>query len=665
MKKIISSLMLFLLCFNVNALEQEKEKGLMEKALRILTEPMENVIGPVIELQKIIITPSRIPEKIGASSSSVTVQGDNDFDKKKVYTIKEAMRDEVGIDTVQQAPFGGATSIFTRGANSNHTLVMIDGIRLYDTMSPSGAFNFAHLTTDNVESVEIVRGAQSALYGSDAIGGMINITTKKAMEPFFHANFESGSFYTYREQLGMGSYDKDFHYSFGFSRLDTKGISKAEQKNNNPENDPYSQMCFSLRADYDLLDNLTTGLTVRHTRNVNEIDFIPTDDPNYYEKNFESIYTYYLEHDVLKWWDYTLRCAWMQTERKYFDDNDGAESASVDYYRALYTGYLFKFDYQNNFKFFDIDTLTIGYEYAKEIGDSYSDYIGSITDMPKVFSDNSALYLSNRLNYQDRLTLTGALRVDNHSNAGMHTVYKVDGSYLLPTATKLRGGWATGFKAPTLYQLHATSFPGFNFFGTTYYRFDGGNANLQPEKSINWEMGMDQYLYDDKISLSATYFYNVYRDLIDTIVLDPTTYHISSYINIGKAFSRGVELSLNIKPIDILKISANYTHLRTKDTETDQELLRRARNKFNFSLDWTVFPKFNVLAKLNYVGPRFDINSDKLKEYYRVDVITSYKITENAEIYAKIENLFDYKYQEVRNYGTAGFSFYGGVNIKF
>ena len=660
-------IVLLSIAFACTAYAGEKEgnplfKGeFVKKAIKLLTDPMEKVIGPVVKLGEIVVSPTRTPEKIGASSSSVTAQWASDFNKKKISAIKEALKDEQGLDVVKNGPFGGSTSVFMRGANSNHTQVMVDGIRLYDVMSPNAAYNFAHLTTTNVESIEVLRGAQSALYGSDAIGGVININTKKATEPFFKASFESGSFYTLKESVELGSTNNGFHYTMGFLREDTKGISKAEAKNNRPENDPYSLMSFSTRADYDIFDTLTTGLTARHTRNVNELDLGPNDDPNYYEKTFESIYTGYVEHEAFDWWDYSARVAWMENERRYFDDNDGIGSAQVDYQRSWYTGYLFKFDYQNNFHVFDIDTLTIGYEFTKEIGDSWGDYNGALSDMNKVFSHSNAFYVSNRLNYQDRLTLTTAMRVDKHSNAGTHTVWKCDSSYLLPFGMKLRGAWATGFKAPTLYQMHAPAFPG--FWG--WYIFDGGNINLQPEKSINWELGVDQYLWGENVIASCTYFYNVYRDLIGTRTIDPATFHTSAYLNIGKAFSRGVEASVIFRPLETVDVSANYTYMRTEDTDTDAPLLRRANRKCNVAVDWDVSPKLNVYFGLNYVGPRFDINSDKLKEYYYADFVLSYDVTDNMEVYGKLENVFDYKYQEVRNYGTSGIAAYGGVKAKF
>ncbi|MCX5685906.1 MAG: TonB-dependent receptor plug domain-containing protein, partial [Candidatus Omnitrophica bacterium] len=168
MKKILITCVVFALVISTTAFAEEKKDNFIKKLLETAISPIETVLGPVTELEKIIVSPSRFKEKLGASSCSISVIGQREFEAQKIDTVKDAMRDQVGLDIVERGAFQGQTSLFTRGADSNKTLIYVDGVKAYDPISPNGAYNLAHLTLDNVESIEVLRGPQSALYGSDA-----------------------------------------------------------------------------------------------------------------------------------------------------------------------------------------------------------------------------------------------------------------------------------------------------------------------------------------------------------------------------------------------------------------------------------------------------------------------------------------------------------------
>ena len=644
--------------------EKESGKGAQplkrfigQEVIESLIRPMEEIIQPVFELERIVVTPTKTEEKLGAASSSITYIGKDTLEKEHIYTVKEALRNTVGVDVAENGRFAGTTSVFLRGANSNQTLVLMDGVKLYDPIAPGAAFNFNHLTTDNIDRIEVVRGSQSALYGSDAVGGVINIETKKAERPFVNAAFEAGSFYTTHESVECGAKTKGLHYSFGFSRFDTKGVPCAQVKNNNPERDDYERTGLSGRIDYDITEGLTIGGTTRYTTAKFEYDEFGFDDPDLTARHEDWLFTNYIDHKVFDWWRYIVRCGWMNTLRKDFDENN---FSTPDYMRDKYSGKYFKVDYQNNFIIKEIDTIVIGYDYTEEMGDSYREQNGVVSDMPKVFARNSSLYLENRLNLNDRLTSTQGMRIDYHSQAGTHITYKIDGSYLFPWATKMRGSVATGFKAPTLYQLNAPVIP--SWFG--WGGFDGGNPSLQPETSQSYEFGLDQFIFSDKGILSWTYFHTRFKDLINARV-NPVTWHVDQYTNINKAYSHGNEFEIKLKPIDTFETSFSYTLMETRDYGTDSSLLKRPDRKFKFEADWTVFPKFETDLIIKYVGPRMDWGLDKLKEYYRVDVIMNYQLTKNMTVFARVENLFDERYEETRGYTEPGISAYGGVKAAF
>ncbi len=662
MKKIILVLSFIAIITSVSFAEEEKP-SVLKKILETAISPIETILGPVTELGKIVVTPSRTEEKLGSSSSSISVVDSTDFDRKKIDVVKDALKEEVGLDVVQTSAFQGQTSLFTRGGNSNQTLIIIDGVKAYDPISPNGAYNLAHATLDNVDRIEILRGAQSALYGSDAMAGVVNIISKKAEKPYVDAYFEAGSFYTYRENFEIGAETHGFHYSIAGSRLDTKGISQAEAKKNNQERDPYNRTSLAGRVDYDLSDNAAVGATIRYTKAHYRMDQgADRDDDNAFEIFKENFITLYGTYKMFEWWQQDLKLGWMETMRINIDD----DSPGFDFTRSKYYGRYFKLDYQNTFNILDIDKVIVGYDYNEELGDFYSqnDYFGymAVSDMPKVFSREGDLYLENRFNLSDRLTSTQGVRVNHHSRAGTQATYRIDGSYLFVTGTKIRALVATGFRAPTLYQLFA---PADAFFS-------GGNPNLEPEKSQSYEYGLDQYLFGEKAIVSVTYFHTVYRNLIDALY-NPNTWVTDSYTNIGKAQVHGLEGSLKLKPLEALTLVCGLTYQKTKDFQYDQELPRRPERKFFIEGYWQATDKLSFDVRLRYNGPMSDNKSNpawgldtyKVKEYTVVDMVTNYDINKNFSVYAKIDNLMNKHYENVRGYGTVPFSAYGGVKARF
>ncbi len=654
MKKAIVIFVLYLLTATaVLAEEKAKEKSLLgesglEDVVGALTKPMDKVIGHMTKLGQIVITPTKTKETLGSQSSAVTVLEEIDFEKQKVDYVKSALKNEMGLDVVEASPFTGQASIFIRGANANHTLVMIDGMKIYDPISPNASYNFANLTLDNIERIEVVRGPQSALYGSDAMGGVINIITKRAKEPFFNFSVEGGSFDTIKFAGNAGAKTHGFDYSLGFSAVKSRGIPYAQAKNNMPETDPYERCVFSARLGYDLNENFSIGGTTRYTQTLFKYDSFRKDYDNLYQKAHEAIFTLYIDHKPLDFYSYYIKFGWMLNDR--FDYDEGAT-----YLRDWYAGYVFNFDYRNHFHIFDLDTFTLGYEYTEEMGDSYYQYTTwAPSDMPKSISKNDAFYIQNRFNYKGRLTATQGMRINRHKQAGIHTTYKFDGSYLFPTGTKIRAGWATGFKAPTLYQLNAVS----NWW------FGGGNPDLKPETSQSYEIGVDQYMFGERVLLHATYYHTMFKNLIDALY-HPDTYYTDKYKNLSKAHAHGIELGGIFKPIKNVELRASYTYNYTKDYDTDTYMLRRPLHKFKINAFWEITPRLNLDTELKYVGIRLDVGSDKLKPYYVINGNLNYKLFKHLNFYVKVVNLFDQRYEEVRGYTTSPLAIYVGTKTEF
>ncbi|MCX5714970.1 MAG: TonB-dependent receptor [Candidatus Omnitrophica bacterium] len=361
------------------------------------------------------------------------------------------------------------------------------------------------------------------------------------------------------------------------------------------------------------------------------------------------LYSLYVEHRPIEQYDYSVRYSYMNNFRRDFDYPNGLSD--------WYDGRAVRLDYQNNFHIFDYDTFTIGYDYLQELSDSY--YVDSafvITDNPKVFDRNSGLYLQNKIHFKDIIGSTQSMRVDHHSQFGTHNTYKIDAFYLAPTGTRGRGVYSTGFKAPSLNQLYAPPNPGWWFLG--------GNVNLKPEDAKSYELGIDQYLFDSKLKLSATYFQLRFSNLIK-YVTDPATGQ-DTYQNASKAKSTGMEYGAEVNLFDEkLRVSANVTSTNTMDYSTDRELPKVPQNQFNINVDVKPISKITLGININHTGRYFNSGTDKIKQFTLVGLRADYSISKNFSIFGRIENLFNKHYQQVRGYGEPGINAYGGIRAKF
>lgn len=617
-----------------------------------------------ITLEEVVVTATRVETPMEEIASSVTVISSLEIERKQKTHVLEVLRGVPGLNVVQTGGTGRQTSIFIRGANSEHTLVMIDGVEVNDPISPGRSFDFAHLAVDNIERIEVLRGPQSTLYGSDAIGGVINIITKKGEgKPKFFLSAEGGSFTTFRETAGLSGGNKWINYSLGLSRYDTKGISAASKKNGNYEKDGYDNTSLSTRLGFTPIENLNIDFLLRYINAESEIDTWVynvgvVDDPNYIQKLEQFLFKTQAELSLFdKRWNQRLGLAVNDHDR--YNKNKKDPQHPFDFEQGSYYGQLTKFDWQHHLKLHKTNALTFGFEFEREQGKSKYYWESLWGPGQSIFPEKTAnmkgYYIQDEIKLWDRLFGTLGIRVDDHSGFGTETTYRIAPAYLIKEiGTKIKGTFGTGFKAPSLYQLFAPA----TLWGPI------GNKNLKPEKSKGWDMGVEQSLFRDKVTLGATVFRNDFDDLIQFDFA-------KGYINIAKAKTEGAELFAAVKPIEDLTIRLNYTHMDTEDKKTDLDLLRRPKNKFGLDLNYHFLKKGNANLGVIYVGKRDDLDPItfsrriKLDGYTLVNLAASYDITKNFQIFGRVENLFNKEYEEVKGYGTPGLSLFGGIKINF
>lgn len=610
---------------------------------------------------EITVTATRIETPAKEVASSVTVVSQEDLERTKKATVLEALQEILGVSVIQNGPRGSAASVFLRGANSEHTLVMIDGVELNDPISPSRSYDLAHLTVENIERIEILRGPQSTLYGSDAIGGVVNIITRKGEgKPRFHLSTQGGSFGTLLSSAGMAGGTQNIHYSLGASQSSSSGFSAASTSyKGNQEKDGYRNFSFSGRFGFCLQKNLDFDFVFQRMKTKTEIDNFGGengDDPN----NIQDYDSFFLKGQVqllsLKnRWEQILAVSLVDYDRQH--ENKVDEEHPFDSETGFYKSRLFKMEWQNNIFLHETNTLTFGIGHHQEQGESeYSSAIWGSSIFPLQRAQLTGLFLQDQMKIAKRFYATAGIRLDNHSQFGTKATYRFAPAYFIEaTQTKFKSTWGTGFKSPSLYQLYA---PGTDWGPV-------GNKDLKPERSAGWDFGIEQGILGGKIILGATYFFNGYKNLI--------TYDSSQgYINIQRAGSKGRELFIQIRPENNLFLNISYTQTKAKDKDTDLYLLRRPKEKFSAVLNSSFLEKGNLNLSLIRLGASEDKDFSswpypqiKMAGYTLVNAAVSFNITSHLQVFSRLDNLFNAEYETVKGYGTPGFSACGGVNLSY
>ncbi|MHB1686663.1 MAG: TonB-dependent receptor plug domain-containing protein [Ignavibacteriaceae bacterium] len=616
----------------------------------------------IFRLSEVVVTATRTKIPAIEAASSITVIDSAEIAALNKRSVFGLLKDQYGVSFTQQGAPGSLSYVYLRGADPGQTLVLVDGIALNMTSDPNNTYDFANLPVDNIERIEILRGPQSTLYGSNAMGGVINIITKEGSgKPKFFFSTEGGSYNSYNADAGLDGSIDQFNYSLTLSRFKTDGFSSASSRYGNTEKDGTSNYNISSRFGAALSSNFNLNFFIHFTKANTALDQhggFEGDDPTYVYNTEDQSYRAEGKLSLLDGkWDQTYSVSFFRNVRKYNFDSTLYNPASSN---SLYDGNKINFDWQNNIKLTD-NLISLGVDEEKETAISDYFYNSSTYGMfNSFFPQNSAstlgIYLQDQLNLGKSFFSAAGVRYDKHSRFGSVVTYRIAPAYIFwETGTKIKATFGTGFKAPSLFYL----------FDPAY-----GNINLKPEKSIGWDAGVEQYFLQNNLIAGLNYFDNSFTDLFG---FDNNF----RAINVDKAETKGVEFYISAKPIKDLDLKFNYTYTDAKDLSDNSPdknlpLLRIPKNKAGLNANYNFLEKANANVEIIYVGARDDKDFNqypvprvKLPDYTLVNLSASYDLTKEIQIYGRVDNLFNKYYEDVFGYATPGQSEYLGVKLNF
>ena len=604
------------------------------------------------ELAEIKVTSLRDTLTVENFPGSITIFTEEEIKKKQHQTVKDLLQGELGLDVVQSGGQGGQTSIFMRAQGSASTLVIIDGVEVKPALA--GGFDFGDLTLDNVERIEVLRGPQSIQWGADAVGGVINIVTKKgAGSPTQSLTFEAGSFGTFNQSIrSSGSFD-NFDYSLSASLRTTDGISALNKESGGTEADGSINKTISARLGYNFSLDTNWQFITRYIKSLDEFDnvngqFSSFNNDNNNSNNVDEFYlSAPFQTNFGGWWDLKL------TPTLYYQDAFTIATTAND--KVINRAYTL--DLQNNVELNRYFSILWGGEYEHKEGvnvggTSFGDGFHELTD-------NEAFFLQGIFEYQNNLILTAGFREDINSTFDEITTYKFDAGYrLAATNTKLHMSYSKGFRAPSFNELFAPPAPGGGGLRTS-------NPLLQPEVIKSFEVGMKQDFMDKRIQLALTFFNSVTSNFIQSA---PTTFVQE---NLGKLRSKGLETSVNIELPYHLSLSMRHTwndHVidAKSKSNNNQPATRRPKHKFiaNLSHNWD--NKLDTLVGLFVRSSATDFDAtNKTDGFATVRAALTYQYNKNIKLTLRGENLLDEDYIDLGGFGTAGINGYGGFIYMF
>ncbi len=592
-------------------------KSILAIAVAILaTTPYIYAIEVMDEL---VVQSTRIEIPLDLMSSSVEVITLEELQASGVSYVSDALLLQPGISGSRSGGPGQATQIYLRGAKPQHTLILVDGVRMNGQLDLNG-YDLANLDLNSVERIEILKGPQSTLYGSDAMAGVINIITTKSKTPRRYIQHELGRYGTDYTTAGMSGGTEKLAYTLSYSDYSNEGFSSLK---NNKETDALDNETFFARIDNTFSERTQGYVNLRYIDAIGQYDdqFGSSHSANFYDKK-QLITRFAIEHTITD----TLRT---QVGISYFDLERSEHSAwGVSEYLSDTLSYDWNLTAQPNSK----NTLLLGLE-GHEDAYAFSSSTGDL---------NNHAFLAlwqHQPNAGTALSLSA--REDNHSQFGSAFTYQGGLHHTLSKSdTRLYASYGTGFKAPTSYQSY-------------------NNPTLKAEQSEGWEIGFEQPFLDNQLQLELAIFQKDYSQFIDYVRWESGPI----YTNANTALSDGFEAGLTLYPNDTLIVQVGYSYL-DNDSLDSSFTLRRPTHKLDSTLRWLATDKLQLTALISYVGRRQGVPSE-MESYVPIQLSARYQADDTLTLFARVENLLDKEYEPANGYNTPRRGIYGGVRIDF
>jgi vitamin B12 transporter len=624
---------------------------------------------------ELVITATRSPLELARAGSAVSIITSDQIEAYGVRNLADALRLAPGVDVSEQGGAGSLSIVRVRGGEAGQSLVLLDGVRVGDSASTAGEFNFATMSLTDIERIEVLRGPQSALYGSDAMGGVINIITRKgARAPTRSITIEGGSYGTLFTRAEMSGASETTSYSFALSGFRSDGFSSYGYRiprieANYPggmERDGSSRLGGSARISHRFGDvNFDVGFSRQQLQ-------LRYDDPSAFDldpatqralrdtslnRGRSELTTAFarlsgdafagnLRNAVTIFGNWNERFA---VDRSCWDPN---AFASIEC-RSTFNSRRYGVEYQGNLKSAIPGLLIFGGKLEREEAENRQQGLAGSTFVAQQLAgvqNTTSAFALHQVSIGSRLDISLGGRIDHVGGVDIFPTWRATAAYRIHESdTKIRASAGTGAKAPSLYQRFS----------------EYGNLGLRPEENIGFDVGLDQSLLNGRIALSATWFDAKYTNLID---IDWGAWPYK-YYNIAAARIKGIEASADIILVPgEWRARLSYTYMSATNESTGQPLPRRPKNKGGFALTYTGIPKLEVEGRVIFVGERLDsafapgvFNAG----YMRADLRANYRLNDNLQVFMRLENLTNERYEEVLNYGTAGRSLYGGVKVTW
>lgn len=613
-------------------------------------------------LDEIVVTANKYPQKQSTTGKVITVITKEQIEKSNGRTLSQLLNEQAGV-TINGAlnNAGAVQTVYVRGAASGRTLILLDGIPVNDPSMINNEFDLNLFSLDNIDRIEICKGAQSTLYGSDAIAGVINVITvnQDVKKPFnVKATLSAGKPGTFRGNVQLYGKYKGLTYSVRQAKLSTNGFSSAYDStgSKNFDKDGYNGNVTNAQLVYQLNPQLSLKSFLMYSQYKADIDAGVFADERDYTINNSTLTTgtgFNYKKGIV---NVTGTYQYSELKRNYF--NDSTYKTSVIFEDNKYYGKTQFVELYGSFKLNNALTLLAGGDFRYS---SYNQYYASVSQFGPYNAppfDTSlhqkALYAS--LNYsglQGRFNVEVGGRINNHSRYGTNSTYTFNPSFALSKDLRVFASLASGFKAPTLYQLSI-------------------NEALKAEKSVNIEAGLQ--LNRNKINTRVVYFNRYINNGIDY------NYITFQYFNYVKQVVNGIEVEAIYKPIDALALQGNYTwiapeettqnRVTNKDTVAYNYLLRRPKHTINVSISWSPVEQLSLSVNSKYVSSRYDVGGYQkadvlLKDYFIIGAHAEYALSTHIKFFADGQNLTNKKFFDVRGYNSIPALFNGGVVLNW